>query len=78
MMMMRPEAVRRGEVGFHGILLAGCMAHDFTAAANPLIRLNMGAGGDFLQENLDGLRACLAFELQGTGGFVAHFPGKDK
>ncbi len=77
MVMMGPAAVRRSEEGLDCIFLSGRMTQHFTAAADALIRLDMGTGGYFLQENLDGLRAFLAFELQGAGGLVAHFLGND-
>jgi len=48
------------------------MFHDFTAAANALVRLDVGAGRHFLQENLDGFAAVFAFKGQDAGGFVDH------
>lgn len=71
-MVMRPQNVIGTQVGGDRFLVAGRMFHDFAAAANTLIRLNVGAGRYFLQENLDGFAAVLAFEGQDTGGFVDH------
>lgn len=48
------------------------MFHDFATAANTLIRLDVRAGRDFLQEDLDGFAAVFAFKGQDAGGFVDH------
>jgi hypothetical protein len=58
--------------GLDGILVAGGMAPDFTAAANTLIRLDVRTGGNLLQKNLHRLVALRAFEGQKTGWFVGH------
>jgi hypothetical protein len=75
MVMVRPQGIRRRQVGFHRLFLPGGMAHDFTAVADALIGLDMRAGGYFLQEYLYRLAAGFAFKGQDAGGFAAHlFP----
>jgi hypothetical protein len=66
MMMMHPAAVAGGDKGINRILLPGGMAHHFTAFADALVRLDVGTGGNLLQEYLDGFSALLAFEGQGA------------
>ena len=46
------------------------MFHYFATGANALVRLNMGAGGHFLQKHLHGFAAFFAFKGQDTGWFV--------
>ena len=65
-MMMHPAAVAGSDEGINGVLLSGGMAHHLTAFADALIRLDVGTGGNLLQEYLDGLSALLAFEGQGA------------
>lgn len=45
------------------------MAPHFAALADAQVRLDVGAGRDFLQENLHGLGAFGAFEGEGAGSF---------
>lgn len=45
------------------------MAFQFTAAAHPLVRLDVGAGRHFLQEDFDRFFALDAFKGQYAGGF---------
>lgn len=64
--MMHPTVVARSDKGIDGVLLTGGMPHHLAAFADALIRLDMGTGGDLLQEDLDGFSALLAFECQGA------------
>lgn len=70
--MMRPQDIIGAEIGLYSFLVTGRVFHDFAAAANALVGLNMRAGRDFLQEDLDGFAAIFAFEGQDAGGFVDH------
>ncbi len=69
-MMMRPQDITGIDIGFNGIFIAGCMFHDFAAATNALIRLDVRAGRDFLQENLDRFAAIFTFKGKDAGGFI--------
>ena len=71
-MMMWPQNIIGAQIRLHSFLIASRMFHDFAAVANALIGLNVGAGRDFLQENLDGFAAIFAFKGQDAGGFVDH------
>jgi hypothetical protein len=68
--MVVPVAVARRQIGRNGVSIAGGVALDFTTAADALVRLDVRAGGDFLQINGDWLGALCALERQGTGGFM--------
>ncbi|MBI1770980.1 MAG: hypothetical protein HYR68_01180 [Burkholderiales bacterium] len=48
------------------------MFHDFAAVTDTLVRLDVRAGRNFLQEDLDGLAAVFAFKGQDASGFVDH------
>lgn len=63
-MMMHPAAVAGSDEGINGVLLSGGMAHHLAAFADALVRLDVGTGGNLLQEYLDGFSALLAFEGQ--------------
>jgi hypothetical protein len=52
------------------------MPQYFTAFADALVRLDVGAGRHFLQEDLDWLRTGFAFEGQDTGWLGWHGTGK--
>ena len=67
--MVRPAAVGRFQIRFHGISLAGGVAFQFAALAQALVRLDMRAGRHFLQVNLHGFLAFDAFEGKAAGGF---------
>jgi hypothetical protein len=54
------------------VLVAGCMALQFAAAADTLIRLDMRTGGHLLQKDLDRFRALGAFETQKADGLIGH------
>jgi hypothetical protein len=69
LVMMRPIAVSRLEVGLDGVLVARGVALEFTALAQALVRLDMGAGRHFLQEDFDRFRAFDALESKDAGGF---------
>ena len=51
-MVMCPAAVSRLQVSLDGFSLAGSVALDFAALAYALVRLDMRAGGHFLQVDL--------------------------
>lgn len=70
--MVRPQDIIGAEIGLNCFLVASRMFHYFAAAANTLIRLNVRAGRDFLQENLNRFAAVFAFKGQYAGGFVDH------
>lgn len=72
LMVVRPVCPARGDIRVDRIFLAGRVAHDFTAFANALVRLDMRAGRHFLQEDLDWFCAGLAFEGQETGWLGWH------
>ncbi|MBC3919649.1 hypothetical protein H8L32_19380 [Undibacterium sp. CY18W] len=69
---MRPQDIIGAEIGLNSFLVAGRVFHDFTAVTNALVGLNVRAGRDFLQEDLDGFAAVFALEGQDAGGFVDH------
>jgi len=48
LVVVRPAAFRRGQIGLHGVFLAGSVAFHFAALANTLVRLDVGAGRNFL------------------------------
>ena len=73
--MMYPSAVAGSDKGIDRILLPGGMAHHFTAFTDALVRLDMGTGGNLLQEYLHGFSALLAFEGQGACWFGWHGEG---
>src|SRR5450830_207238 len=68
-MVMCPAAVSRLKVSLDGLGLAGSVALDFAALANALIRLDMRAGGHFLQVDLHGFVTFYALEGEAAGGF---------
>src|SRR5471032_247526 len=68
-MVMCPAAVSRLQVSLDGFSLAGSVALDFAALANALIRLDMRAGGHFLQVDLHGFVTFYALEGKAAGGF---------
>lgn len=69
---MGPVAGARGKIGSNCLFLTGCVSHHFSTFADTLVWLDMGAGGHFLQEYLDGLRAVLALESKDTGRLGWH------
>jgi hypothetical protein len=68
-MVMGPLPFGRSEIGLNSVLASCCMAPQFTAGAHALVRLDMGAGGHFLQEDFDRFLALDAFKGQHAGGF---------
>jgi hypothetical protein len=76
MVVVCPVAVARCHIGCDSIFLSGSVPQDFTAFADALVRLDVGAGGHFLQEDLDWLRTGFAFEGQDTGWLGWHGTGK--
>ena len=77
-MVVKPFTAARGDIGIDGFFLACRMPHDFTAFANALVGLDVGAGRYFLQEHLDRLGTRLALEGQETGWFGWHGTGQSK
>lgn len=71
-MMVCPVVAAYGYIRLDRFFLPSGMAQHFTALADALVRLNMGAGGHFLQKHLDWLRAGFAFEGKGTGWLGWH------
>lgn len=70
--MMRPITCSGCKEGRDSVFLPGCMAHYFATFANALVWLDMRTGRYFLQEDLDWLRADLAFESEDTSRFDWH------
>src|SRR5450830_1444485 len=68
-MVMCPATVCRLQVSLDGFSLAGGVALDFAALADALVRLDMRAGGHFLQVNLHGFVTFYALEGEAAGGF---------
>lgn len=68
-MVMGPLPFWRSEIGLNCVLASCCMAPQFTAGAHALVRLDVGAGGNFLEEDFDRFLALDAFEGQHAGGF---------
>lgn len=58
--------------GLDGFPVSRCMAAQFAAIANALIRLQVRAGGNLLQAHLHRFAALGAFEVQKTCRFVGH------
>lgn len=71
-MVMGPVVGVGRQIRLDSIFLSGGMPPHLTAFADPLIGLDMGAGRNFLQEDLDWLRAGLAFEGKNTGWLGWH------
>jgi hypothetical protein len=71
MMVMMMNLAARHEF-CHRVLVASGMSLEFPATADALIRLNVRAGGNLLQKDLNRLRAFSALEAQEASGFVSH------
>jgi hypothetical protein len=67
--VVRPAAICRVEEGIDGVFVAGCITTRLAAIAQTLVRLDVGAGGNFLQINFYWLGALRAFERQDAGRF---------
>ncbi len=75
-MVVRPVTVGRCQVRRYRIGLASSVALQCAALTDTLIGMNVRTGRHFLQENLDRLGACRAFEGKGAGGLGhRHFLG---
>lgn len=68
-MVMGPLPFWRCEIGFNSVLVSGGMAFQDPAPAHALVGLDVGTGGDFLQEYFDRFLAVGAFESEHAGGF---------
>ena len=64
---MRPVAVRRCQIRCDCVGRSGRVALQRAALANTLVWLDVRAGRDFLQEDLDRFGACRTFEGERAG-----------
>jgi hypothetical protein len=67
--VVAPAAIDRVQERLDGVLVAGGVALWLAAGAYAGIRLDMGAGGHFLEEYFDWLSAFFALEGQDAGWF---------
>src|SRR5206468_3601116 len=68
-MVVVPVQLVRLDEGLDGVRIAGRVAFDLAAFADALVGLDVRAGRDFLQGDLDWLGAFGALEGQEAGGF---------
>jgi hypothetical protein len=68
-MVVAPAAVGRVQKRFNGVFIAGGITARLAAGAHARVRLDMGAGRNLLEENLDRFGAFGALEGQDAGWF---------
>jgi len=66
--MVRPGDAIRTQKRFNRVFIAGRMFHHFATGANALVRLNMGAGGHFLQKTWTDLLHFLHLKVRIRAG----------